>query len=203
MIEHYKNTSLENIVEETDGVKYTEEWRYIKGYEDSYMVSSFGRVKRIEHTDTNKHKWSEIIVKSFSSYNYRRVGLSKNCKQVKYQVHRLVGAAFIPNPENLPEINHKKGVRWDNRFFMLEWNTSSENHKHAFDTLGKKANTPCKGRYGILHHNSIQVIQISLDGFILNVFESQTLAAKELSTYQDVVGRHIKNGKPFRGYLLM
>lgn len=53
-------------------------------------------------------------------------------------VHRLVAFAFIPNPENKPDINHKWGVTWDNRVSEIEWSTESENAKHSYDVLGRK-----------------------------------------------------------------
>jgi hypothetical protein len=199
MIEHYKNKSLVNIVEVINGITYTEEWKDIVGFEGIYKISNFGRVKRLERIDNIKHKWPEIILKSFASYGYRRIGL-KNKKQVKYQVHRLVATAFLPNPLNISQVNHKKGVRWDNRAFMLEWVTCSENHLHSYKELGRKNNTPCKGRTGALHHNSIPVIKVSLDGFVIEEFGSIAEAERETKIGYWVIANRIKSQKPINGY---
>jgi predicted XRE-type DNA-binding protein len=62
-----------------------------------------------------------------------KVGLYKNKKRFTRCVHRLVAIAFIPNPENLPEVNHKNGVKPNNFDYNLKWCTKSENQQHAYD----------------------------------------------------------------------
>lgn len=200
MIEHYKNQSLDNIFEVVDGITYAEEWKDIVGFEGAYKVSNFGRVKRLEKIDNINHKWQEIILKSFTSYGYRRIALTVNKKQVKFQVHRVVATAFIPNKKKLSDVNHKRGVRYDNRSFMLEWCSSSDNHKHAYRELGKTPNANCRGRFGKLHHNSIPVIKVSLDGFIIEEYESKTEAAIKNKTAIYNIWSYIKKGIPFNGY---
>ena len=69
---------------------------------------------------------------------YLCVSLSKNKKPYNKKVHRLVAQAFIPNPENKPQVNHKNGIRTDNRVKNLEWVTASENTKHSYRTLNRK-----------------------------------------------------------------
>lgn len=112
-----------------------EEFRDIKGYENLYQVSNYGRIKSLSRdikTPTTIGKTKEKIKKlNYHKQGYLLVSLSKKCKKKTYQVHRLVAQAFIPNPDNLPEINHKKAQKDDNRVTELEWCTRLYNQKEA------------------------------------------------------------------------
>ena len=135
-MKHHRNTSLCNLSEEVNGVVYKEEWKDIKGYEGLYQISSFGRVKSFVVSNTGR------IRKGVLALGYPQVqlkGKGDNTMETK-KIHRLVGEAFIPNPNNLPEINHKQGNREDNRYWNLEWSSPSDNVKHAYRVLGKKNN---------------------------------------------------------------
>lgn len=74
---------------------------------------------------------------------YFQVGLTKNHKRYFFGVHRLVAEAFIPNPQNKPCVNHRNGIRYDNRMENLEWVTYSENMKHAYSVLNHKHSGVC------------------------------------------------------------
>ena len=87
-------------------------WKDIKGYEGLYWISNLGRVK-------NKH--GKILKPRLSSNGYYNICLYKNSKAKCYTVHRLVAEAFINNPDNLPEINHKDENITNNHFSNLEW----------------------------------------------------------------------------------
>lgn len=107
-------------------------WKPVPGYEGYYQVSSLGRVKRIKG---GKGTVSGSILKnSITNCGYFNVGLSVNSKLKIVGVHRLVAEAFIPNPDNKPEVNHINGDKQDNRIVNLEWSTRSENIQHAWMT---------------------------------------------------------------------
>lgn len=100
----------------------------IDGFPD-YRITEDGRVFSLFSGD--------FMALKESNFGYLRIGLRRNTKQKFVLVHRLVACAYIPNPKNKPQVNHKNGNKKDNRVENLEWVTASENHRHAFDVLGK------------------------------------------------------------------
>lgn len=96
----------------------TEIWRPVKGYEGLYAVSNLGRVKSIGNNKSRKEK---ILKPQKEGKGYLFVRLYRNGKGKKFKVHRLVASAFIPNPEGLPEVNHKNEVKDNNVVGNLEW----------------------------------------------------------------------------------
>lgn len=110
-----------------------EEWRPIRGYESLYEVSNYGNVRSINRRIELKQETTEK--------GYKRVWLIKDGKGQHKKVHRLVAEAFIPNPDNLPQINHISGDKSDNRVCNLEW---CDNRYNTIDSIKRK-----KSRTGI------------------------------------------------------
>jgi len=117
-------------------------WKDIQGYEGKYQVSNIGRVKSLERVSTfnnSKGLKKEIIIKSWNDSDYIRVKLCKESVEKTHRVHRLVANHFLENPLNKSQVNHKNGVKSDNRVENLEWVTNSENAIHAFKNNLRKS----------------------------------------------------------------
>ena len=111
-----------------------EEWRDIIGYEGLYQVSNLGRIKSIYR--------NHIMKARLDKYGYYQIGLTKNKKQRFFKVHRLVAQAFIDNPQNYPQINHKDEVKTNNNVNNLEWCTNLYNMNYG--TRRERASEKCK-----------------------------------------------------------
>ena len=126
-------------------------WQDIDGFNGMYQISTLGRVKKI-------YKGKETILKGgrFSN-DYRFVSLTiKKGVYRSFLTHRLVAETFIPNPENKTDVNHKNGIKTDNRVENLEWCTRSENLRHAVD-IGLME-SQCKIRRGVVMVKGDEVI---------------------------------------------
>lgn len=125
-----------------------EEWRTIEGFEN-YEVSNLGRVRKVTY------------IKQRGDFNgYPVVNLFKNGKEKTVKVHRLVAKAFIPNPNNLSQVNHINEVKTDNTVTNLEWCTSQYNNNWGTRT----------DRMAAKHCKPIQ--QLSIDGTLIEEFDS-------------------------------
>ena len=98
----------------------------VKGYESVYAVTTKGRVRSI--------RFKRWLTPFLTGPGYKTVTLCFEGRDIDFRVHRLVGEAFIKNPDNKPQINHKNGNKTDNRVSNLEWVTARENMQHAGDT---------------------------------------------------------------------
>lgn len=123
-------------------------WKEIIGYEN-YLISSDGRIKSKKYN---------AEMKPTISNGYLRIGLHKNGKQTTYAVHRLVAIAFIDNPKDYKQVNHKNGIRDDNKVENLEWCDNSINQLHRIHILKRRNLRGEEKMETILTENQVKLI---------------------------------------------
>lgn len=113
-----------------------EVWKPIQDVEDAYLISSLGRFRILENTDKSGRLLLENTNYGYGTLpNYKKVFLTYPDGKTKCKrLHILVASAFIPNPDNKPQVNHKDGNRHNNKAANLEWATAKENIRHAVET---------------------------------------------------------------------
>jgi len=144
-----------------------EVWKDIKGYEGHYQVSDLSRVKSLSRVVKSRvgvfGTKKEIILKTFKNGDgYLKYKLCINGKEKSVISHRLVANEFLENPFNKPQVNHKNGIKDDNRVDNLEWVTSSENVIHS---LANNLKIPQKGsEHGMSKLTEKEVLEIRAIG---------------------------------------
>ena len=178
----------------------------IPGYEGSYQVSNIGNVVSLDRIiyyknpkGNRKSKFlkGSILVKRKSFGRYLSVNLSKTGEVRKsFFVHRLVAMTFLPNPNNLEQVNHKDGNIYNNNVENLEWVTMSQNVRHAYKTglnYGLK--------YELSPHNR-PVLQFDKNGAFLKRWISATEASEKLGCCkQGIYQVCIHKNKTHFGYI--
>lgn len=168
----------------------TEEWKDIEGYENLYQVSNLGRVKSLGNGKSNKSKL-KIMKTNLNHKGYPMISLCKDGKSKGYSVHRLVAQAFIPNPDNLPQINHKDEDKTNNRVENLEWCTNEYNHNYGTriervrqKQIGNPKMKTCLGKFGKDNPTSKPIIQFTMDGELVRMWFAAKDAQREMG-YND------------------
>ena len=156
-------------------------WRPIKEWEAYYEVSSIGNVRSVDRKTTSRPAYGRIISQSTINSGYKSVSLHKNNKSSRFLVHRLVALAFLERSPIKMFVNHKNGIKTDNRLENLEWCTKSENTKHAFET--KLMSVTPKMLKRLIKWNTTThcapVIQYKKDGSFVAKFKSGREAAAQ------------------------
>ena len=144
-------------------------WKDIPGYGGKYQVSSIGRVRSMWRNNQHKdHIGSITVLKQTEREDgYMRVRLTLNGEGTNHYVHKLVAEAFIPNPGNLPQINHKDENKSNNCVDNLEWCDAKYNSNYGTKVERWKPQVVKP------------IIQTTLDGEFVRLFESAEAAERE------------------------
>ena len=152
-------------------------WKPVKDYEGLYEVSNYGNVKSLNRVETVgkliRIRKERILKPCVNSKGYLQVGLCKNGKITNKLIHRLVAEAFIPNTDNLQQVNHKGENKQNNCVWQLEWCTNKYNSNYGTrNERIRKRNTNGK--------LSKPVSQYTLDGNYIKEFSSTMEVQRQL-----------------------
>ena len=154
-------------------------WKDAPGYEGVYKVSNLGRVLSVSYRHTGKPK----ILKPKKRQGY--LAIHRRNFGCDVSIHRLVAMAFIPNPDNLPCVNHINEDKYDNRACNLEWCTYQHNNTygHRLEKMAyTRKNRTTKSHYG-------NVYQQTVDGELIATFSSVIAASKATGIERSSINR--------------
>lgn len=177
-------------------------WVDIQGYENKYQISNKGRVKSLylinRQTKISREK---MLSYGYNLQGYPFVRLSKDGKSSKnLYIHKLVAKHFIPNPNNYPVVNHKNGIKTDNRVDNLEWCTQKYNIQQSFKNGQQKPTW--LGKTGIDCPLSIKVNQYDINNNFIKQWNSLRDVQRELNIFAISISRCCKgNQKTAGGYI--
>ena len=159
-------------------INMEEIWKDIKGFENQYQVSNFGRIKSLK-------KGKILSIKNKNGY--LNITFRKGKEKYYYKVHRIVASYFIPNPQNKPCVNHKDGNKHNNCVDNLEWVSYKENIQHAKENKLWVYNHPAY---------KIRVKQFDMDGNFIKEYESCEKASLETGICCRCIQR-VANKEPY------
>ena len=163
----------------------------IKDLEGLYQVSNLGNILSLNYYRSGKPK---LLKTSKTKNGYLLVNLYKNRKRKSYKVHQLVAEHFIPNPDNLPEINHIDEDKTNNRVDNLEWKSHKDNCNHGTrNERIVKANTNGK--------RSKKVLQFTLDGVFIREWPSISECGRNGFNQRNIVSCCNGKLKTYKGFI--
>ena len=175
-----------------------EVWKDIKGYEGLYQVSSLGRVRSLTHKCSVSGRVSKgrLLKNTKYAQGYLYVHLSNDGKKLHHCIHRLVADAFIPNPNRLPQVNHKDENPLNNTIDNLEWCSRSYNINYG--SRNKKVSD--KLTNGNLRSKRTAVY--SLDNELLCIYPSTNEASRKTGVNEGSISSNcLGKTKNTHGYI--
>lgn len=166
-------------------------WKDINGYESIYQVSNLGNIRCLHFGNKNSNVIKNLKA-SFNNAGYLKIELHKDGKRKMFYVHRIVANAFIPNPNNLPQINHIDGDKTNNKISNLEWVTSKENINHAISNNLATMNH-MSGRKGKLHPNSKPILQYDISGIFICEWYGIAEASRNTGISESAISNCLNN----------
>lgn len=152
-------------------------WKPVVGYEGLYEISSFGRVRSLDRVDCkNNRRKGIVLVPNKRKGEYRSVSLSKDGKSKSHSVHILVAQSFIPNPNNLPMVNHKDEDPSNNRVENLEWCNAKYNANYG--TINERRGKSLG--YGKDNPFSKEILQFNKNGEFIKKWDATMDIEREL-----------------------
>ena len=163
-------------------------WKSVVNY-PNYMVSNLGRIKSLGNGSTRREKFLKNQ-KDRCGYSY--IGLNKKNKRKKFSIHRLVAEAFIPNPNNLPEVNHKDENKTNNFVYVNE-DGSVDLDKSNLEWCDKQYNANYGTRIKRINSKIKKpVIQMNEKGEIIRLFEGLRECGRILNIDPHIIKKVIK-----------
>lgn len=169
-------------------------WKPVVGWEDYYMVSSLGRVKSLDRTYITNNRWGkmmrlhkgEILKPRKNDDGYLEVTLYKNGVRKIYKIHRLMCLAFLPNPHNLPEVNHKNKIR-DFNLIWFNQDGSIDIEKSNLEWCDRKTNNLNRE-----YKKTKQILQLTKSGKLVKKWNSVKEITQTLNTTKSNIWQCIK-----------
>lgn len=171
-------------------------WKDIEGYEGLYQVSDEGQVISLV---IDSHRRGRILKPMKTHKGYLNVDLvDKDGVKKSFRIHRLVAQAFLPNPLNLPQVNHKNEDKTDNRVENLEWCDQSYNINYG--TRNERASNKNREKQLNDKNRSKPVLQYSLDGTFIQEFPSTHEVKRQLGYNRGHISECCRGNTRLRTY---